>query len=31
MLIQTWIIFLLSLLYSSLADHYKGGSISWRP
>ncbi|CAF3328856.1 unnamed protein product [Rotaria socialis] len=29
--IHTWILFFLSLLYSSLADHYKGGSISWRP
>ncbi|CAM4988738.1 unnamed protein product, partial [Rotaria socialis] len=31
MQIHTWILFFLSLLYSSLADHYKGGSISWRP
>ncbi|CAF5071815.1 unnamed protein product, partial [Rotaria magnacalcarata] len=31
MLIHTGILFFLSLLDSSLADHYKGGSISWRP
>ncbi|CAM4868486.1 unnamed protein product [Rotaria socialis] len=31
MLFRWWILVLLTQVKQFLADHYKGGSISWRP
>jgi hypothetical protein len=31
MFLRVWIFFLLQLDYLSFADHYKGGTISWKP
>ncbi|CAF3429501.1 unnamed protein product, partial [Rotaria sp. Silwood2] len=31
MLFRVWILFLLLLVNTSLADHYKGGTLSWKP
>ncbi|CAF3133406.1 unnamed protein product, partial [Rotaria sp. Silwood2] len=31
MFFSTWILFLLTLFNISLADHYKGGTLSWKP
>jgi hypothetical protein len=31
MFLRLWIFFLLQLDYLSFADHYKGGTISWKP